>query len=79
MRLRSGLFGIAFLAVVGVLLSPNVASAYVDPGTGSYILQMLMGGILGGLFAIKVFWNKISVAFRKKQPEKKAEGEPSAE
>ncbi len=29
---------------------------YIDPGTGSYLFQMLMAGLLGSLFAIKMGW-----------------------
>ena len=39
------------------------AYAYIDPGTGSYILQMAIAGIVGSLFAVKVFWNKIKLFF----------------
>lgn len=51
-----------FLFVFTVLLLcvfPTESFAYLDHGTGSYILQMIMAGLLGGLFAIKMFWNTI--------------------
>ena len=32
---------------------------YIDPGTGSYILQMLLAGVLGAGFAMKSYWAKI--------------------
>jgi nitrate/nitrite transporter NarK len=35
------------------------AFAYLDPGTGSYIFQALLAGLIGGLFTIKTFWRKI--------------------
>ena len=35
------------------------AYAYLDPGTGSYILQLIIAGLLGGLFALKMFWGKV--------------------
>ncbi len=38
--------------------------AYLDPGTGSYILQILIASVLGALFAIKVFWRKIIGFFK---------------
>ena len=37
----------------------NLLLAYVDPGTGSYLLQMLIATLLGGMFAIKMYWRKI--------------------
>ncbi len=58
------------LAVVAlaVLISPillQLAYGYLDPGTGSYILQLVIGGLLGGLFAIGLFWKKV-IAFLKR-------------
>lgn len=41
------------------LIYPKEVYAYLDPGTGSYVLQLLIGAILGGVFAIKLFWLKI--------------------
>jgi len=40
------------------------AYAYIDPGTGSYILQLLMAVVFGALFGIKLFWNKIKDFFK---------------
>jgi hypothetical protein len=45
-----------------VLISPillQLAYGYLDPGTGSYIIQLLIGGLLGGLFAIGLFWKRV--------------------
>ena len=36
---------------------------YVDPGTGSYLIQMLLAGVLGAGFAIKSFWANIRATF----------------
>ncbi len=41
------------------LVFPQSAYAYLDPGTGSYILQLIIAGLLGGLFALKMFWGKV--------------------
>ncbi len=40
------------------------AQAYVDPGTGSYILQIILAALFGALFALRVFWAKITNAFK---------------
>ena|GEM_PF-392003 len=52
-------------AGLALVLLVNTAHAYLDPGTGSYIVQLLIGGLLGGLFAIGLFWKK-SLAFVKR-------------
>ncbi|MCC7529018.1 MAG: hypothetical protein IT342_10875 [Candidatus Melainabacteria bacterium] len=36
------------------------ASAYVDPSTGSYMLQLGMGFLFGALFSIKAFFRRFS-------------------
>jgi len=51
------------LAAAG--LFPSLAHAYLDPGTGSYILQIVIGALLGGLFAVGIFWRRV-VAFLRK-------------
>jgi hypothetical protein len=33
--------------------------AYIDPGTGSYVLQLLLAGLLGSLFAVKIYWRRL--------------------
>jgi hypothetical protein len=38
---------------------------YIDPGTGSVLLQVILASVLGiGVF-VKVFWRKISALFNK--------------
>ena len=39
------------------------AFAYLDPGTGSYVFQVLVAAFIGGLFTIKIFWQKIKNFF----------------
>ncbi|MFC1793241.1 hypothetical protein ACFL3Q_06600 [Planctomycetota bacterium] len=39
--------------------------AYIDPGTGSFIIQLFLGFLFGGLFAIKLFWSSIKSFFCK--------------
>ena len=46
-----------FLA--GLPIISEVVLAYLDPGTGSMIIQALIAGLVGAAFAIKIFWHKI--------------------
>lgn len=32
---------------------------YIDPGTGSFLLQLLIGGLLGGLATLKLSWSRL--------------------
>ena len=42
---------------------PQEAYAYLDPGTGSYIFQLAIAILIGGSFAIKLYWRKIKTFF----------------
>ena len=39
--------------------------AYLDPGSGSYLLQLLIAGIVGAAFAIRMSWGRIKSFFRR--------------
>ena len=48
------------------------ANAYLDPGTGSMLLQVILGGIAAVGVALKLYWHKLRAAFgmtKKEQPE----------
>ena len=47
------------LALIFVLCFP--AYAYLDPGTDSYFLQIIIATLLGSMYAIKQFWYKIKL------------------
>lgn len=50
-----------FLITVTLLaVTTGTAQAYIDAGTGSLILQFLVAGFFGSLFALKVFWGRIT-------------------
>jgi hypothetical protein len=53
------------LTVLFFLSSPTLSYAYLDPGTGSYVLQIFLGIFLAGLFYVKTAWHKIKSKFRK--------------
>ncbi len=46
-------------AMLMIIVMTGTAHAYVDPGTGSYLLQILIAGILGAAFALKLYWARI--------------------
>ena len=43
----------------------NNAFAYLDPGTGSIILQAILGAIAAGLSYCAFYWNKVKNFFKK--------------
>jgi hypothetical protein len=48
------------------LISLPSAHAYVDPGTGSYIFQVVIGVFLGAAVAVKLWWRKLWSLFRRR-------------
>jgi hypothetical protein len=46
------------IAVMAVGMSTSSAHAYLDPGTGSILLQLLLGGAAGLAIVGKLYWHK---------------------
>ena len=53
------------------LVFPQQSYAYIDPGSGSYFLQILVAGLLGLLYSIRLFWARIRVSLAKWVPSSK--------
>ena len=51
-----------FFTTFLMLLMFTDAVAYLDPGTGSMMLQVILGGIAAVGVAIKLYWHKLRVA-----------------
>lgn len=58
-RTRARAFYLSVLVLAFSFTVIPVANAYIDPGSGSFIIQMLVGAALGASLAIKVFWRRI--------------------
>jgi hypothetical protein len=51
------------ITTILLLLMFTDAVAYLDPGTGSMLLQVVLGGIAAVGVAIKLYWHKLRAAF----------------
>ena len=51
--------------ILGCGLLAGNAAGYIDPGTGSYVLQIAIAFLVGLAFSVKVFWKKISIFLKK--------------
>ncbi|MBA3383651.1 MAG: hypothetical protein H0T20_03240 [Actinobacteria bacterium] len=49
--------------------------SYIDPGTGSLVLQMIAGGVAAAAVTAKLYWRRVRRVFRLNRPED--EGTPS--
>ena len=52
---------------------------YLDPGSGSFLIQLLIGGLVGASFAIRAYWVRIRAFFQKDVPMDEEEGTEMAE
>jgi len=52
-----------FMLVLTVCAAP--ACAYIDPGTGSFVFQVLVALFVSAGFAVKTFWKRIKHFFTK--------------
>lgn len=48
-----------FIVCLYFFVFSKEAHAYIDPGTGTYIMQLIVAFIIGGVFFIKTYWRKI--------------------
>ena len=63
------------LCIFTLIVLPTNAFAYLDPGTGSIILQAILGFIAATIASVSIYWTKfkslISKLFNKKKENKK--------
>jgi hypothetical protein len=52
-------------AAAGMLLWTTPAHAYLDPATGSVLLQGLLAGIAGLMVVLRLYWSRIKAFFRR--------------
>ena len=64
MKYYMGLLVLPVLMIVPDLPGPEGVDAYLDPGTGSIIIQVVIGVAVGGLATIGIFWGRVKSFFR---------------
>jgi hypothetical protein len=55
------------LSIITLLLPVFAApaEAYIDLGMGSYIFQMLMAAVIGSIFVVKHYWQRLTGFFKR--------------
>ena len=63
--IRSRFFDLvlSIVVVVAILNPTDPALAYLDPGTGSMLLQMILAGTAGLMVVGKLYWRKLKSHF----------------
>jgi hypothetical protein len=49
----------AVLLLMALLFLPSSAQAYLDAGSGSMLLQLVLGGVAGLLVILKLYWQRL--------------------
>lgn len=62
-----------------LLLPASKAHAYLDAGTGSMFVQLLLGGVAGLGVLAKLYWRRVTAFFGFTSVDRKAEPEADAD
>ena len=54
---------VSTISLLFLLALHSPAYAYLDPGTGSILLQGIIGGVAVGAATISVYWKKLTSIF----------------
>ena len=54
----------ALLVIYFVWMSQTPVEAYLDPGSGSMLVQLLLGGVAGAAVIMKLGWERFKDMFR---------------
>jgi len=59
------------LALIACMATPLPAQAYLDPASGSLILQLIVSGVAGLALLLKLYWHKLKarLGLSKENPE----------
>ena len=55
------------------------AYGYIDWGTGSFMIQMLIAGLVGAVFALKLYWKKMTAFFSSRFSKRRRDAEDSSD
>jgi hypothetical protein len=59
---------------ISMFLMPQIALAYLDPASGSLVWQIVIGSLLGGMAAIRIYWRKLKSIFKPGVRENRSNG-----
>lgn len=66
---------ISGVVVLALILAPSAQATYIDPGSGSILLQAILAAVFGAAVTIRCFWQRIKMTLfgAPKNSEKKSE------
>ena len=69
-----------YYAIIHITWIPDLLAktpAYLDPGSGSFFLQLLLATLMGALFLVGAYWKKVKSFVRNLFSKRKEEQEDS--
>jgi hypothetical protein len=72
-RRSRAVWGTAFLAYFLLVLAP-AARAYLDPGSGSFLFQLLIGGLVAAAVTVRAYWGRIRAFLSRRGARKEPSG-----
>ncbi len=61
---QTAFFPLMSIVLLLLLLFERPAEAYIDPGSASYLFQLVAGALLGGLFLLRTYWSRVVTTLR---------------
>jgi hypothetical protein len=61
---KASCFHLMSIVLLLLVISEGSAEAYIDPGTASYVFQVIAGAILGGVFLLRTYWSRVVTTVR---------------
>lgn len=58
-----------FIIMILLWFFSTDVEAYLDPGTGSMLLQVILGGVAAVGVALKLYWHRIKAALGRRKKE----------
>lgn len=52
--------GIICISLLGLVVT-EPALAYIDPGSGSYLFQILAAGAIGAAYSLRLYWDRVKL------------------
>ena len=68
--MNTSISNLKFLFLIfGLISYTSPAYAYLDPGTGSMLVQGLIGGVAVVMSFLSIYWQKVKAFFVKQEPD----------
>ncbi len=78
-KIKRSSYTVFLLIMIAVLDPDHPAYAYLDPSTGTMLLQLVLGGVAGMLVITKLYWYNLKKYLGFRSSKKSAEAATASE